>query len=61
MECLLNLTNIYKSGYLYSACFLNDNNNTYIIISNCNKYGQKCESIKVYDLYGKKNKRNKWI
>ena len=27
LECLLNLTNIYKTGYLYSACFLNDNNN----------------------------------
>ena len=56
LECLLNLTNIYKTGYLYSACFLNDNNNIYIITSNCNKYGQKCESIKVYDLYGKKIK-----
>ena len=33
-ECLLNLQNINKGGCLYSACFLNDNNQNYIITSN---------------------------
>ena len=29
LECLLNLQNIYDTGYLNSSCFLEDNNNIY--------------------------------
>ena len=32
-ECLLNIENINKIGKLFSACFLNDNNQIYIITS----------------------------
>jgi len=51
-ECILNLTNINKKGYLYSSCFFNQNNNIYIITSNSNE--NNSESIKIYDLNGQK-------
>ena len=56
-ECILNLENIYDNGYIYSACFLNDNdtNNSYILTSNCNTYGDS-DPIKVYDFNGHKVK-----
>ena len=52
-NCLLNIKNVNKSGYLYSACFLNDNNQNYILSSNSNLDILNCESIKLYDFYGK--------
>ena len=48
-ECLLNLKNIYQDGRLFSACFLNDNNNQIYIIASNNKI---FEPIKVFDLKG---------
>lgn len=54
-ECLLNITNIYNNGELYSACFINDNNNNYILTSNSNIYGDS-GPIKVYDFSGTKIK-----
>ena len=56
-ECILNLENIYDNGYIYSACFLNDNetNNSYILTSNCKTYGDS-DPIKVYDFNGHKVK-----
>ena len=33
-ECLLNIQNIRKDRFLYSACLLNDNNQIYILTSN---------------------------
>ena len=54
-ECILNLSNIYPNGYLYSACLLNDNDNIYILTTNSNLYGDS-EAIKVYDIYGNKIK-----
>ena len=51
-ECILNLTNINKGGYLFSACLLNYNKNIYIITSNFNKYNS--ESIKIFGLNGLK-------
>ena len=50
-----NLKNIYKSGKIFSACFLNNNNQNYILTSNCNLKGT-CESIKVFDFKGNKIK-----
>ena len=54
-ECLLNLQNIYNNGYLDSACFLNDNNNLYIVASNYH-WGGLSENIKVFDIEGNKIK-----
>ncbi len=54
-ECLLNIEKINKKRELYSACFLNINNNIYIITSNYNWYC-KTEPIKVFDFQGNKIK-----
>ena len=51
-ECILEIPHANNTGYLCSACLLNDNNNIYIITSNCNMHGDT-EKIKVYDLEGK--------
>ena len=56
-ECLLDLKNINKSGFLDSACFLNDNNQNYIITSNYN-YSNP-EPIKVFNFKGEKIKEIK--
>ena len=57
LKCLLSIKNINKRGDLYSACFLNDNNQIFIITSNkC--YGDT-DPIKVYDLNGNKIKEIK--
>ena len=56
-ECLLNLEKIYNNGLLFSACFFNDNNQTYIITSNFN-YLQS-EVIKIFDFNGNKIKELK--
>ena len=34
-ECISNLKEIYLTGCLFSSCFINDNNNIYIVTSNC--------------------------
>ena len=52
-ECIFNISNINNDGYLWSSCFLNESNQIYIITSNFNIFG-KSESIKVFDLNGKK-------
>ena len=56
-ECILNIKNINKSGYLFSGCFLkeNENNQNYIITSNLN-WNSNPEKIKVFDFNGKKIK-----
>ena len=51
-ECLLELKKINKIGFLYSACFLNDNNNNYIIISNFAFGGTYVGSINIFDFKG---------
>ena len=51
-ECILNIDNANKNGSLYSACFLADNNNIYILTSNVNKIGEP-EKIKVFNFKGK--------
>ena len=53
-NCILNLKNIYKEfGFIVSACFLNYENNIYILTSIMANYP---ESIYVFDLSGKKIK-----
>ena len=48
-ECLFNLKNIYNQGRIFTACFLNDNNQIYIITSNNNSN----KPFKIFDLKGK--------
>ena len=55
-ECLLNLENINKSGRLFSACFLSENNTNYIITS-C-AYGNN-EPVKIFDTNNKIKEINK--
>jgi len=50
LELILNIQSIYNNGVLYSACFLNNNNQNYIITSN--SYISTKESIKVFDFKG---------
>ena len=52
-ELLTNIENIYKTGYLYSASFLIDENKYYIVTCNSS---QKSENIKVFDFYGVQTK-----
>ena len=55
IECLFTLEKIFSVGQVYSACFLEDNNQIFVIAChNCN-FGTP-EAIKVYDLDGKKIK-----
>ena len=54
-ECLLHLQNINQKGKIFSACFLNDDNNNYIIASNHN-VEEMPELIKIYDFKGNKIK-----
>jgi len=51
-ECILDIPHANNSGFLCSACVINEVDNIYIITSNCNMRGEK-EKIKVYDLDGK--------
>lgn len=52
-ECILNIPKINDDGYLYSACFLNENNKLYIITSNFNLLNTS-ELIKIFDFNGNK-------
>ena len=54
-ECLLNINNINKVGYIYSACFFNENNQMYVITSNRNLNGNP-EAIKIFNVNGQKIK-----
>ena len=49
--CIHNFLNINKKGILYSACFLNNNNNNYILTSNIN-FLSNIDPIKVFDFNG---------
>lgn len=48
-ECIFNIQKLYNNGKIYSACFLNDNNNISIIITNFNIHHK---AIKFYSLNG---------
>ena len=50
-ELLTNIENINENGFLYSSCFLNDNNQNYIITSNFNS-PNSVELIKVFNFKG---------
>ena len=61
LGCILNILNINNGGILYSACFLNDNNNIYILTSNSSQspFYINFEPIKIFDLNGQKIKEIK--
>ena len=50
-ECILEIQHANNNGFLCSACLLSENENIYIISSNCNMHGET-EKIKVFDLKG---------
>jgi len=52
LECLINIEKINEFGRIYSACFLNDKENIFIVTSNYSICD--CEPIKIYDFDGKK-------
>jgi regulator of replication initiation timing len=52
-ELITNITKIYKTGYLYSASFLIDDDKNYIVTCNSS---QKSEGIKIFDFYGVQTK-----
>lgn len=52
-ECILNLKNVNKNGFLDCACFFNDDNKNYIITYHHNKTGPS-EPIKLFDFKGEK-------
>ena len=54
-ENIVNIKNINNVGYIYSACFLNENNQNYIITSNRNLNGNP-EGIKIFNFKGQKIK-----
>ena len=54
-ECLYEFKNVNEKGKLYSACFLYDNDQIYIITSHA-MWGDEFEFIKVFDLNGNKIK-----
>jgi WD40 repeat protein len=47
-QCIVDIKNVYSTGYLYSACFLNKKNNYYFVTSNWNE-SKFAELIRVYD------------
>lgn len=51
-NCVLNMENVNANGILNSACFLNYNNDNYIVTSNRN--WENPEWMKVYNLKGEK-------
>ena len=55
VEFLLNINNVNRTGFLKSACFLNYNNQIFIVTCNF-IHSLNAEPIKIYDLTGNKIK-----
>ena len=55
-ELILNIEKLTNYGFLKSACFLNDNSNSYIIVCFVTYHEKNPEPIKVYDFKGNKTK-----
>ena len=58
LECLAIITNFHGPGESFSICFLNDNNQIYILTSHFAIYGE-IDTIKIYDLNGERIKELK--
>ena len=48
-QCIIDIKNVYSHGYLYSAYFLNRQNNFYFVTTNWDEESKYADSIKVYD------------
>ena len=57
-ECICQLNNVNSSGWLESSCFLNNNEDIYIVTSNYNNLYNP-DAIKVFDFKGNKIKEIK--
>ena len=61
-ELILDIKKVYEKGFLYSACFINENEKNYIATCNAVKTGES-DKIKIFDFDGNKikeiNKSNK--
>lgn len=57
--CLFDLEYINANSYVTSACFLNENNQNYVLTCNFNSNNEKCDLIKVFDFKGNKIKEIK--
>ena len=57
-EMILNLQKVNNKGYLFSGCFLKDNNQSYIVSSNLD-WNSNMEPIKIFDFEGNKIKQIK--
>ena len=55
LELLYNFEKVNDSGNLKAACFLNDNDKIYIVVSNSNNF-DKVKPLKIYDLNGNVSK-----
>ena len=55
-ECILDIKDIYKSGFLNSSILLIDNNQYYMVTSNDDYEPYKTECIKIFDFKGNKIK-----
>ena len=54
-DLILNIQKVNNKGYLFSGCFLNENNENYIVSSNLD-WNNNIESIKIFDFKGNKIK-----
>ena len=52
-QCILDLKDVNATGWINSACFLNDNNQVYVLSSNAKGFNTSPNPIKVFDLKGK--------
>jgi hypothetical protein len=51
LECILNILHVNEKGFLYSACFMYDNNQNYIVCSNYNETDIP-QNIQIFDFDG---------
>ena len=58
MTCMLNLINVNRDGFLYSACFLSYNYENFIVTSNYDEFGHS-EHLKIFNFKGQKIKEIK--
>lgn len=56
-QCLCSILGINKQGWINCACFLNNNNQVYVLTTNSFGFSKKPDPIKVFDLKGR-NKNN---
>jgi len=56
LSLIFEFKTVYKRGSLHAGCFLNEDQNIYILTGNCRFNGTRFSPIKLYDLNGNKIK-----